>query len=206
MRRGTGKSWIEIFRNFAGKGGVFPYQLAFTLLIPLRNIFLSPKTLIQRLELKEDYNVLEIGPGPGYFSSKVARAIPRGVLVLADIQQEMLDLAEKRLTRKGIGNVEYHLCNGIDFPFEGSGFDVIFMVTVLGEIENKGQYLGECFRLLRPGGLLSISEQAGDADRVSTGEIKKVTHGAGFEFEIIYGTEKNYTMNFRRPGTAVNRL
>lgn len=206
MGRETRKSWIEIFRNFAEKGGVFPYQLAFTLLIPLRNIFLSPKTLIQRLELREDYNVLEIGPGPGYFSSEVAVAIPRGVLVLADIQQEMLDLAKKRLTRKMIGNVEYHLCNGIDFPFKGRGFDVIFMVTVLGEIDNKGQYLSECFRLLRPGGLLSISEQAGDADRMSTSEIKKVAYGAGFEFEIIYGTEKNYTMNFRRPRTAVNRL
>lgn len=198
MGRGTRKSWIEIFRDFAGKGGVFPYQLAFTLLIPLRNIFLSPKTLIQRLELKEDYNVLEIGPGPGYFSSKVARAIPRGVLVLADIQQKMLDLAGKRLARKRIGNVEYHLCNGIDFPFDGSSFDVIFMVTVLGEIENKGQYLSECFRLLRPGGLLSISEQAGDADRMSTGEIKNIARISGFVFEKHYGTENNYTMNFRR--------
>lgn len=100
--RGTRKSWIEVFRNFAVKGGVFPYQLAFTLLIPLRNIFLSPKTLIQRLELKKDYNVLEIGAGPGYFSSEVARAVPRGVLVLADIQQEMLDLAGKRLAGKRI--------------------------------------------------------------------------------------------------------
>ncbi len=128
----------------------------------------------------------------------MARAIPRGVLVLADIQREMLDLAERRLVRKKIGNVEYHLCNGIDFPFEDVYFDVIFMVTVLGEVENKERYLNECRRLLRPGGLLSISEQAGDADRMSTGEIKKLAHNGGLEFEAFYGTEKNYTLNFRK--------
>lgn len=44
----------------------FPVNLP--LLFPLRNIFLSPKKLIQRLELKEDHYVLEVGSGPGYFS------------------------------------------------------------------------------------------------------------------------------------------
>jgi hypothetical protein len=41
-----------IVKRFAAKG-VFPYQMAFTLLIPLRNIFLSPKQLIKRLEIKD---------------------------------------------------------------------------------------------------------------------------------------------------------
>lgn len=189
-----------VLRGLTGGGWVFPYQLAFTLLIPLRNIFLSPGTLVQRLGLKGDHNVLEIGPGPGYFSPAVARALPRGVLVLADIQREMLDLAERRLTGKGIGNVEYHLCNGIDFPFESEKFDVIFMVTVLGEIENREQYLDECFRLLRRGGLLSISEQAGDADRMSTAEIRRSVQAAGFEFEMLFGSKRNYTVNFRKGG------
>ena len=198
MKEEKGKIFTDVFKGFAGKGRVFPHQLAFTLLIPLRNLFLSPKTLIWRLQLKENDNVLEIGPGPGYFSVRVARAIPRGLLVLADIQREMLEHAARRLAGRRISNVEYHLCNGIDFPFESGSFDVIFMVTVLGEIESKEQYLGECFRLLRPGGLLSISEQAGDVDRMSTGEIKSLLQGRGFEFEMLYGTEKNFTMNFRK--------
>ena len=194
---GTKKGRLGVWKRFAKKG-VFPYQLAFTLLIPLRNIFLSPKKLVQRLELKENDHVLEIGPGPGYFSLEVAGVIPRGMLVLADIQQEMLDLSRRRLARKKVGNVQYHLCNGFDFPFKNSRFDVVFMVTVLGEIENQSQYLRECFRLLRPHGLLSISEQAGDADRVSTGAIKDLLHQAGFVLETFYGTKRNFTMNFRK--------
>ncbi len=48
------KKFLNIF-NRTVKKGVFPHQLAFTLLIPLRNIFLSPRKLIKRLELEEDY-------------------------------------------------------------------------------------------------------------------------------------------------------
>jgi len=127
-------------KRFAGKG-VFPYQFAFTLLIPFRNIFLFPGKLIKRLDLQKNSVVLEVGPGPGYFSAKIAGALPDGKLYLADIQQEMLDFARKRLNRKKILNVEYHLCNGINLPFSDNQFDVIFMVTVLGEIENKQQCL-----------------------------------------------------------------
>ena len=100
-----GKRFLDILNRFAGKG-VFPHQLAFTLLIPFRNIFLSPRELISRLGLKEGYEVLEVGPGPGYFSAVVARAIPKGRLVLTDIQQEMLDYAKKRLNKRKIYNVE----------------------------------------------------------------------------------------------------
>ena len=85
---------------------MFPPKYAFTLLIPFRNIFLSPKKLILRLDLKENHNVLEIGPGPGYFSTHVAKKLKHGGLLLLDIQQEMLDLSQKRLERMGIKNVD----------------------------------------------------------------------------------------------------
>lgn len=187
----------NIVNRFVSKG-IFPYQFAFTLLIPFRNIFLSPKMLLKRLPLKEDSRVLEVGPGPGYFSSHVAKAIPQGTLILADIQQEMLKYARKRLTKKKITNVEYHLCNGIDFPFETNSIDVIFMVTVLGEVDKKEQYLNEFFRILRPNGILSISEQAGDPDKLSVEEVKTLVEPIGFVFDCLYGTEKNYTVTFRK--------
>jgi len=54
-------------KSFSGKG-IFPHQWAFTLLFPLRKIFLSPKQLMERLELKENHIVMELRPGPGFFS------------------------------------------------------------------------------------------------------------------------------------------
>ncbi len=86
-------------KGFATKG-VFPHEWAFTLLFPLRNIFLSPEKLIRRLDVKENYKVLEVGPGPGYFSIPVARKLKNGKLYLADIQSEMLEYAKKRFEKR----------------------------------------------------------------------------------------------------------
>lgn len=192
-----GNKTSDIINRFAKKG-IFPHQFAFTLLIPLRNIFLSPKKLIQRLELKEDSIVLEVGPDPGYFSPKVAQCVPKGKLFLVDIQQKMLDIAKKRLSRKGITNVEYYLCNGETFPFPNCTFDVIFLVTVLGEIENKEQYIKEFYRIMKPNGILSISEQAGDPDKLSKEEIKDLLKYSSFEYYKSYGNNYNYTINFKK--------
>ncbi|MGL6193958.1 MAG: class I SAM-dependent methyltransferase, partial [Thermoguttaceae bacterium] len=126
----------NVLKRFVSKG-VFPYQWAFTLLFPLRNIFLSPKRLMERIDLKEDSHVLEVGPGPGYFSVPIARKLRGGRLVLADIQQKMLDIAKKRLTKRGLHNVEYYLCDGDKFELPNNSFDIIFLVTVIGEVENQ---------------------------------------------------------------------
>ncbi len=187
----------DIVKRLAGKG-IFPYQFAFTLLIPLRNIFLSPNQLIKRLELNEYLNVLEVGPGPGYFSRKIATTLHRGRLVLADIQQEMLDYAKKRIEKKRLTNVEYFLCDGHTFQFPDNTFDRIFMVTVIGEIKNKEIYMNEFYRILKAGGILSISELAGDPDKMTIHEVQELAVNSGFEFYKMYGNERNYTINFMK--------
>ncbi|MBK8944794.1 MAG: methyltransferase domain-containing protein [Ignavibacteriae bacterium] len=187
----------RIKKSFSGKG-VFPYQFAFTLLLPIRNIFLSPKRLIDRLHLSNNNFVLEVGSGPGYFSPIIAKEIPYGKLVLADIQQEMLDLARKRIKKSKIINVDYYLCNGSEFDLPSNYFDRILLVTVIGEVENKEVYFSEFYRMLKPKGILSISELAGDPDKMSINEIKIIAERFNLNFLELFGSEKNYTINFTK--------
>jgi ubiquinone/menaquinone biosynthesis C-methylase UbiE len=83
--------------------------------VPL-GVLLSPERLAERLELNEAARVLELGPGPGYFSRAVARRIPRGYLMLADLQREMLQKASTKLARSGLGNVGFAQANGSALP------------------------------------------------------------------------------------------
>ncbi len=183
--------------SFSGKG-VFPPRYAFTLLIPLRSIFLSPKELMRRLDLREDHIVLEIGPGPGYFSLHVAKRIRKGRLVLLDIQQEMLDFAKKRLDKNKITNADYRLTDGKSLDLESNVFDRIFMVTVIGEVDNKDSYLRDIYRMLREDGVLSISELAGDPDKLSLDEIRSLVSAHGFEEKETFGNRINFTINFKK--------
>jgi ubiquinone/menaquinone biosynthesis C-methylase UbiE len=64
---------------------------------------------MERLELKENHIVLELGPGPGFFSVPFAKKLKNGKLVLADIQKEMLDYTKKRMAKRKLQNVEYYL-------------------------------------------------------------------------------------------------
>ena len=192
------KKMATSYRNSLSGKGVFPPKYAFTLLIPFRNIFLSPRKLIQRLDIKENHNILEIGPGPGYFSTHIAKKLKSGRLVLLDIQQEMLDISKKRLDKRKITNVDYKLSDGNSFDLESNYFDRVFMVTVIGEVENKDKYLKEIYRILKDDGVLSISELAGDPDKISIDEIQSLVSVNSFEVIAAFGNKLNYTVNFRK--------
>ena len=192
--------WAEfkdILKRGAGRG-TCPHQLAFLLEFNLRRFILSPERLADRLELQEASRVLELGPGPGYFSRAVARRIPRGYLMLIDLQLEMLQKVRGKLARAGLGNVGFAQANGTALPLPSGTWDCVFLVAVLGEVSDPSSCLQEIHRLLRPGGLLSVTEQPGDPDFIALPDARKLVEGVGFRFEKVYGGGKNYTASFRK--------
>ena len=70
------------------------------------------------------------------------------------------------------------------------------MVTVIGEVQNKDKYISEIHRILKKDGILSISELAGDPDKMSIKELKELVTKYGFKLNIHFGNPKNYTANF----------
>jgi len=180
-------------------GTPMPHTHASHLLNPLRGLLLSPGGLVRRLDLKPDFTVLELGPGPGYFSPAVARALPRGKLVLVDVQQEMLDMARKRLDGHGVANVEYRRADAGSLPAESGSFDVVFLVAVLGEVPDRSACLRELHRVLRPDGLLSVTEfRLGDPDSIPLRELESCVEAAGFRRSSRHGRLLHYTLGFRR--------
>lgn len=173
---------------------IFPAKYAFSLLIPIRNIFISPDDLLERLDLKSDYNVLEVWAWPWYFSKTMAEVLQNWNLVLADIQKEMIKKSKARL--KKYDNVWYYLCDWKKFDLESNHFDIIFMVTVIWEVENKDEYIKEFYRMLKKWWLLSISEQAWDPDKMSTEELHELITKHWFKYDKQYWNEKNFTINF----------
>ncbi len=69
------KKWRDIIKRHFGRG-ICPYQLSFVLGSALRRLVLSPEELVDRLRLNGAALVLEVGPGPGFFSVKAVRHSP----------------------------------------------------------------------------------------------------------------------------------
>jgi ubiquinone/menaquinone biosynthesis C-methylase UbiE len=180
-------------------GTPMPFTRAKHLLNPFRAFLLSPKKMVKRLELEDKYAVLEIGPGPGYYSPAVAKRIKNGKLTLMDIQIEMLDMAKNRLTKFDIKNVEYLKGNACNIPLANQSFDVVFLVAVLGEIPNQKKCINEIKRVLKSNGLLSITEMKfADPDAIPIIEIKRLIENEGFHEYSRYGNKVNYTIGFKK--------
>ncbi len=191
---------IESLRNLSNAfgRGVFPHQMAWFLELPLRRFIISPATIAHRLSLRSDSTVLEIGAGSGYFSVEVARCMPQGQLTLYDLQAEMLEKAKAKIERARLRNVSYKQGDGAALPFEDDSFDVVFMVAVLGEIEDKRACVSEIWRVLRWGGTLSITEHYPDPDFSPLHVVKSIVEAEGFVMTQRRGKRWAYTVNFEK--------
>ena len=58
--------------------------------------------------------------------------------------------------------------------------------------------MAELHRVLRPGGVLSITEEFYDPDYLFASETIRFAEAAGFRFEERFGNILVYTANFRR--------
>lgn len=192
------RSLRKVLKGFFGRG-VFPYEGAVALLNPLRRLFLSPEQLVSRLELTADARVLEIGPGPGYFTPAVVDALRRGTWVGLDLQYRMLAALRHRLPSDLGCACLLAQGDATMLPFALSSFDVIFLVAVLGEVPDAKSCVTACVQVLKPGGLLSITEQPGDPDALSREAIIALTREAGCRLAAAYGRGKSFTLNFQTP-------
>ena len=189
--------WLSTFKNAVGRG-VFPHQMSFILDLPLRNILLSPRKLVSRLPLTATTHVLEVGAGSGFYSVEVARRVSKGYLELLDLQPEMLRKAQQKLEAEGLFNARYRVADAGKLPFIEHCFDVVFLVTVLGEIADQKAFLSEAHRVLKPKGILSISEHHPDPDFSPFAKVKSLVEEGGFDLLEHYGGKWSYTVNFSK--------
>lgn len=185
---------LRVLANAFGRG-VFPHQLSWLLDVPGRGLLMSAETVADRLPVRPDAEVLEIGPGSGYYSVAVARRIPAGRLTLLDVQAEMLDKSAARLRAAGVAHFETCEGDGKTLPFEAGRFDAIFMVTVFGEIAERSAFLAEAARVLRSGGVLSITEHHPDPDFEPAEAVARSLADHGFTPVQRLGWRWAYTIN-----------
>ena len=178
----------------------FPHQFAWLIDNPARRLLISPQGLAARLPLTETSQVLEIGPGSGYFTVELARLVPRGRAELLDVQAEMLTKVKRKLESRGILNVGYSKGDaGNRLPYHDEQFDVVLLVSVLGEVSDQRSCLRSLDRVLRCGGLLAFHESIPDPDRITPVQLRQLVEQHRFVFRQRWGPKWNYTAVFEKP-------
>ena len=207
LRRESVDSWVTTLEGFTswlehlvGRRAFFPHQMSFILELPLRGLLITPSQLADRLHLTKNAKVLEVGCGSGVFSVEVARRLPRGHLELFDLQPEMLEKARQKIEAAGLAKVVGYTQGDARQPkLPTAGFDVAFLVAVLGEVPEPRKCLAALYRVIRPGGLLSITEHLPDRDFSRFSQLRALVEQEGFAFSERFGPPWSYTANFLRP-------
>jgi len=161
-----------------------------------------PDKLIQRSGVKKGMQVLEVGCGSGAFTTFVARAIgEKGKVYALDIQEKMLEQLKNKLLKpdnRDIKNIEMINKSAYELPFENNSIDLVYMVTVLPEIPDRNRALLEIKRVLKPGGILAITELLPDPDYPLKSTTIRLGREAGFSLDKALGNFWNYTVRFKK--------
>jgi len=180
-----------------GRSAPCPASLDWLVDNPVRRYYMYPA--LDRVGIRPGERVLELGPGPGAFTVDAAQRVgPEGRLVAVDIQPKMIAQVEKRVHQAGLTNVETHVADAYHLPLDDASMDRAFLVTVLPEIPDQARALAELRRVLKSGGLLSITEEFADPDYPFAFETIRRVETAGFSLKRRFGNFWVYTLNFRR--------
>jgi len=115
--------------------------------------------VITRLALKPGMVVADIGAGSGLFSRPLAKAIgPTGKLYAVDVQQDLLDVINKRARDEKIGNIQTVLGEFDDPKIPARNVDLAFINDVLHHIQNRAAYLKALGTYVKPGGRIALIE------------------------------------------------
>jgi SAM-dependent methyltransferase len=194
---------IGWLRERYGRGGPIPPSQAQMLLTPMRRLTQTPEGAMQTFGVREGDTVLELGPGPGYFSIEASQAVgPTGRVLCVDLQAGMLSVLAERLREAGATNARPVLGDATRLPLATASCDRAYLVTVIGEIPDRPAALRELRRVLKQGGLLAFSETLGDPDYMPMGWLEDLCRSHGFERLDETGMLLGYTLTFRAPGGA----
>ena len=178
----------------------FPIPSALTVVIdnPWRRRFVQkPSTVADQLFLKPGMVVVEIGPGKGSYTIEFARRVlPDGKVFAVDISESVITRLKQRIAHETIPNIVAQIDNAHAFSFEDESIDRVIAIACLPEIPQPVKVLREIRRILKPNGIVSLSELALDPDYPRRKTVKRWASEAEFKLHSEFGNWFVYQLNF----------
>jgi arsenite methyltransferase len=124
--------------------------------------------LLDRLDLKGDERLLDIGCGRGAVLLMAAQRLPRGRAVGVDVWSSTdqsgnaEEVTRKNAALEGVTErIELHTADMRRLPFDDGSFDVVVSSLAIHNVPGAGERakaLREAARVLKPGGKLAIAD------------------------------------------------
>ena len=167
---------------------------------PYSDWIAGSQLLLDRTGVEAGMRVLDAGAGMGRVALAAAERVgPGGEVVALDLQPGMLAQVRHRATERGLANVRtvagsVESADALGGEYAGY-FDRAFLVTVLGEVPDRVAGLRTLHGLLRPEGVLSVTEFLPDPHYQSRTTVRRLAAEAGFRPGAAFGGALAFTLN-----------
>lgn len=113
---------------------------------------------VARLPLSSGDAVLDLCCGAGASALPAARAVgPSGSVLGLDLAEPLLALARRRAAELGLRNTSFRACDATAAGLQSGSFDAVVCVFGVFFAADMPAFVGEMWRLVRPGGTLAIT-------------------------------------------------
>ncbi|HTF21433.1 MAG TPA: class I SAM-dependent methyltransferase [Chryseolinea sp.] len=125
--------------------------------------FLRPQgdELIGNLNLKNNYQVLDVAAGTGEPGLTIASMVPKGRVIITDLAEEMLTIAHENADLRGIRNMETLTVDASELPFDDDAFDAISCRLGFRYFPDMSLAGNEMVRVLKPGHRIATTVWSG---------------------------------------------
>jgi len=169
----------------------------------------DPDLAMRLIRVARGSTVADLGAGSGYFTLRLARAVgTEGKVYAVDIQQGMLDLLQRAVTKEKLTNVTPVLAAADDPRLPAASLDLVLMVDVYHELSSPQTTLGHLKNALKPGGRLVLLEyRAEDPEvpilpehKMTKAMVKLEIEHEGFKQQRVYDDlPRQHLIVFTRP-------
>lgn len=121
--------------------------------------FLKPMgdEIIRLLNPKDKDVVLDVASGTGEPGLTIASMLNGGKVIITDLAEHMLQIAQENATRRGIKNIETRACDVCELPFAENTFDAISCRFGFMFFPDMLLAAKEMVRVLKPGGRIATA-------------------------------------------------
>jgi ubiquinone/menaquinone biosynthesis C-methylase UbiE len=132
---------------------------------PDRELYQKPDQVMDVVGVADGSIVAEVGAGGGWFTVRLARRVgPQGLVYAEDIQEQMIDLIERRMQRESLGNVRTVLGKLDDPRLPDEALDAVLIVESYYEFEKPIDMLRHVKDSLKPNGRVAIVDYRKDGE------------------------------------------
>ncbi|MDA8099893.1 MAG: class I SAM-dependent methyltransferase [Nitrospiraceae bacterium] len=118
----------------------------------------NPDVIWRELGLTDARVLVDIGAGTGFFAVPFARKSPAVTVHACDLQEEMLAWLREHLPADLQGRIKLVKMEETTVPLPDGIADLVYMINLHHELEDRGAIMAESFRLLKKGGTVAVAD------------------------------------------------